>query len=104
MQSSRESIYLFFGTLASATGMLQIHSCLLKSVDVFLSFNVFIRSPIALGYTRGHFCALVPPEPDLGCGGAGGGAAPPTPPPTLCAYLPLVNHEREILPLHFTSR
>merc|ERR1719367_258120 len=21
------------------------------------------RSPIALGYTRGHFCALVPPEP-----------------------------------------
>lgn len=62
------------------------------------------RSPIALGYTRGHFCALVPPEPDLGCGGAGGGAAPPTPPPTLCAYLPLVNHEREILPLHFTSR
>ena len=23
------------------------------------------RSPIALGYTRGHFCALVPPEPVL---------------------------------------
>ena len=21
------------------------------------------RSPISLGYTRGHFCALVPPEP-----------------------------------------
>jgi len=61
------------------------------------------RSPIALGYTRGHFCALVPPEPDLGCGGAGGGAAPPTPTP-LCAYLPLVNREREVLPLHFTSR
>ena len=24
------------------------------------------RSPIALGYTRGHFCALVPPEPVVG--------------------------------------
>merc|ERR1719510_675868 len=24
------------------------------------------RSPIALGYTRGHFCALVPPEPIVG--------------------------------------
>ncbi|XP_023339439.1 ubiquitin thioesterase trabid [Eurytemora carolleeae] len=61
------------------------------------------RSPIALGYTRGHFCALVPPEPDLSCGGAGGGAAPLTP-PTVCAYLPLVSREQEMLPLHFTSR
>jgi len=61
------------------------------------------RSPIALGYTRGHFCALVPPEPDPGCGGAGGGAAPPSS-QTVCAYLPLVTREREMLPLHFTSR
>lgn len=61
------------------------------------------RSPIALGYTRGHFCALVPPEPDIGCGGAGGGAAPPTP-QAKCAYLPLMTREREVLPLHFTSR
>ena len=64
---------------------------------------IYCRSPIALGYTRGHFCALVPPEPDLGCGGAGGGAAPLTP-PNVCAYLPLVSREQEMLPLHFTSR
>ena len=34
------------------------------------------RSPIALGYTRGHFCALVPPEPvSAGTVGLGSGAA-----------------------------
>ena len=34
------------------------------------------RSPVALGYTRGHFCALVPPEPVLpGTVGHGGGGA-----------------------------
>ena len=33
------------------------------------------RSPIALGYTRGHFCALVPPEPvSVGTVGHGSGA------------------------------
>ena len=33
------------------------------------------RSPIALGYTRGHFCALVPPEPvSAGTVGHGSGA------------------------------
>ena len=33
------------------------------------------RSPIALGYTRGHFCALVPPEPvTAGTVGHGSGA------------------------------
>ena len=35
-----------------------------------------LRSPLALGYTRGHFSALVPPEPEAACGGAGGGVAP----------------------------
>lgn len=61
------------------------------------------RSPIALGYTRGHFCALVPPEPDPGCGGgAGGGAAPP--PAPQCCYLPLVGRDLAPLPLHFLAR
>ena len=32
------------------------------------------RSPIALGYTRGHFSALVAPEPS-GAAAAAGGAA-----------------------------
>ncbi len=65
--------------------------------------NLVPRSPIALGYTRGHFCALVPPEPDPGCGGgAGGGAAPP--PAPQCCYLPLVGRDLSPLPLHFLSR
>ncbi len=64
---------------------------------------MYFRSPIALGYTRGHFCALVPPEPDPGCGGgAGGGAAPP--PAPQCCYLPLVGRDLAPLPLHFLAR
>ena len=55
------------------------------------------RSPMALGYTRGHFCALVPPEPVTACGGAGGGAELPS-----CdshnsnksAFLPLMTKDR----------
>merc|ERR1719510_2784098 len=33
------------------------------------------RSPVALGYTRGHFCALVPPEPVLAATVSHGGGA-----------------------------
>jgi len=61
------------------------------------------RTPLALGYTRGHFCALIPPEPTA-VGGIGAGAMPPSPPQAACNYLPLVTSEREVLPLHFTSR
>ena len=61
------------------------------------------RTPLALGYTRGHFCALIPPEPTA-VGGMGAGAMPPSPPQAACNYLPLVTSEREVLPLHFTSR
>ena len=58
-----------------------------------------------MGYTRGHFCALVPPEPDPGCGGgAGGGAAPPSSNNPQCCYLPLVSRDLAPLPLHFLSR
>jgi len=60
------------------------------------------RSPVALGYTRGHFCALLPPEPDTGR--LLGAARAPSPQSASCNYLPLVNSDREILPLHFTSR
>ena len=67
------------------------------------SLNLF-RSPVAMGYTRGHFCALIPPEPDPV--GVGAGALPPPSSPQAAAsnYLPLVNSDREVLPLHFTSR
>ncbi len=55
------------------------------------------RSPIALGYTRGHFCALVPPEAasdgvsgGAGAGGAGGGNANED---ARATFLPLVTPE-----------
>ena len=57
------------------------------------------RSPLALGYTRGHFCALVPPEPCQvsPCGGAGGGAEPPSSESQHArksAFLPLMTKDR----------
>jgi len=64
------------------------------------------RSPIALGYTRGHFTALVPPEPDPVCAGGGAGAAPPqdSPSPASFNYLPLMTRDRELLPIHFLTK
>jgi len=56
------------------------------------------RSPLALGYTRGHFCALVPPEPDQCCAGAGGGADTDT---ARSTFLPLMTKDRALLPVHF---
>ena len=57
------------------------------------------RSPLALGYTRGHFCALVPPEPVSPCGGAGGGAEPPSSDSQnsgKSAFLPLMTKDRSV--------
>jgi len=65
------------------------------------------RSPIALGYTRGHFSALVPPEPDASCGGAGGGAElPPSDSQNAakCTFLPLMTKDRSLLPVHFLTK
>jgi len=69
------------------------------------------RSPLALGYTRGHFCALVPPEPVSPCGGAGGGAEPPASDchnsgqsPAPPAFLPLMTKDRKLLPVHFLTK
>ena len=83
------------------------------------------RSPIALGYTRGHFCALVPPEPvdlpqirmacmvvastvsgaascssvvESGSGETDGAKA---------TFLPLMNSgddRKQLLPIHFLSQ
>jgi len=62
------------------------------------------RSPLTLGYTRGHFCALVPPEPVTSCGGAGGGAELPCDSQNFkSAYLPLMTKDRKILPVHFLT-
>jgi len=65
------------------------------------------RSPLALGYTRGHFCALVPPEPVSPCGGAGGGAEPPSSDSQnsgKSAFLPLMTKDRKLLPVHFLTK
>ncbi|RZF36469.1 hypothetical protein LSTR_LSTR011256 [Laodelphax striatellus] len=62
-----------------------------------------IRSPVALGYTRGHFSALVAIEPE-----------PPHPQPPSASttphshslhvnFLPLVDHDNKLLPVHFVT-
>lgn len=83
------------------------------------------RSPIALGYTRGHFCALVPPEPVVGqtlairtCSTMSGAAcsiqdpasassivaSPETDETTKATFLPLTTADRKsLLPIHFLT-
>jgi ubiquitin thioesterase ZRANB1 len=59
------------------------------------------KSPVALGYTRGHVSALVPIEPD---------SSPETAANDLnqdslqVTFLPLMDHDRKILPVHFTTQ
>ncbi|XP_054974712.1 ubiquitin thioesterase ZRANB1 isoform X1 [Sorex araneus] len=60
------------------------------------------KSPIALGYTRGHFSALVAMEND-GYGGRGAGANLDTDDDVTITFLPLVDSERKLLHVHFLS-
>ena len=61
-----------------------------------------VRSPIALGYTRGHFTALVPIEPYAGSQyGAGNTCAAEH---MQVAFLPLMDRERKLLPVHFLTQ
>lgn len=61
-----------------------------------------IRTPIALGYTRGHFSALVPLEPYSRLD-----TRPPSqhsnlgPDQLQSTFLPLMDRERKLLPIHF---
>lgn len=59
------------------------------------------KSPIALGYTRGHFSALVPmePEPEVI---TGAGANPRG--DLQVTFLPLMTADRQLLPLHFLTQ
>lgn len=59
------------------------------------------KSPIALGYTRGHFSALVPmePEPEVI---TGAGANPRG--DLHVTFLPLMTADRQLLPLHFLTQ
>uniref|UniRef100_A0A6G1RXN9 ubiquitinyl hydrolase 1 n=1 Tax=Hypotaenidia okinawae TaxID=2861861 RepID=A0A6G1RXN9_9GRUI len=60
------------------------------------------KSPIALGYTRGHFSALVAMEND-GYGNRGAGANLNTDDDITVTFLPLVDSERKLLHIHFLS-
>ncbi|ROI83801.1 Ubiquitin thioesterase ZRANB1 [Anabarilius grahami] len=60
------------------------------------------KSPIALGYTRGHFSALVGMETD-GCDNRGAGANLNTDDDVTVTFLPLVDSERKLLQIHFLS-
>lgn len=63
-----------------------------------------IRTPIALGYTRGHFSALVPIEPYSRID-----SRPPiqhsnmTPDHMRSTFLPLMDRDRKLLPIHFLT-
>ncbi|KAL8585894.1 hypothetical protein ACOMHN_019309 [Nucella lapillus] len=62
------------------------------------------RSPVVLGYTRGHFSALVSMEMDLDEGeGAGAGANPVSNEEEQMVYLPLVDCQGQLLDVHFVS-
>lgn len=50
-----------------------------------------IKSPITLAYTRGHFSSLVPVE-SLPRGKSS------------TTYLPLVDHDHKLLPIHFVTK
>ncbi|XP_024283387.1 ubiquitin thioesterase ZRANB1 [Oncorhynchus tshawytscha] len=60
------------------------------------------KSPIALGYTRGHFSALVAMEND-GFNNRGAGANLNTDDDVTITFLPLVDSERKLLHIHFLS-
>ncbi|UYV75778.1 ZRANB1 [Cordylochernes scorpioides] len=66
------------------------------------------KSPISLGYTRGHFSALVPMEPDPGGGGAGLGEVAGAPTGRAAAldvvFLPLMTADHHLLPIHFLTQ
>ncbi|XP_030373992.1 ubiquitin thioesterase trabid isoform X2 [Scaptodrosophila lebanonensis] len=63
----------------------------------FWDQNFCIKSPIALGYTRGHFSALVPMEPFSRIDGRRDDAEDVT-------YLPLMDCETKLLPIHFLTQ
>ncbi len=62
------------------------------------------KSPIALGYTRGHFSALVPIEPESSDEHIGAGANFRSNDDNEVIFLPLVTSEHQLLPLHFLGR
>ncbi|XP_054726778.1 ubiquitin thioesterase trabid [Anastrepha obliqua] len=66
-------------------------------LPLFWDQNFCIKSPIALGYTRGHFSALVPMEPFARID-------PRRDEPEDVRYLPLMDCESKLLPIHFLTQ
>ena len=60
------------------------------------------KSPLALGYTRGHFSALVPLETDSD-DNLGAGANLDTSDDTQIVSLPLTDSSGKLLPVHFIT-
>ncbi|XP_077992452.1 ubiquitin thioesterase Zranb1-like [Glandiceps talaboti] len=60
------------------------------------------KSPVALGYTRGHFSALVPMEMDTDSN-LGAGAYVDSVDDVQITYLPLTDSEGKLLPVHFIT-
>ena len=60
------------------------------------------KTPIALGYTRGHFSALVPMEIDTE-ENMGAGANIENTEENQIVYLPLMDSEGKVLPIHFLN-
>lgn len=60
------------------------------------------KTPIALGYTRGHFSALVPMETESE-DNQGAGANLNTSDDIQTVYLPLTDYEGKLLPVHFIT-
>ena len=60
------------------------------------------KVPIALGYTRGHFSALVPMDIDTDMP-LGAGADIDNTVDEQIFYFPLVDHEGSFLPIHFIA-
>lgn len=63
--------------------------------------NFCIKSPLALGYTRGHFSALVPMEPEAA---TSMNAHIKSDSELYVSFLPLMDHNHLLLPVHFVSQ
>lgn len=66
-------------------------------LPLFWEQSFCIKSPIALGYTRGHFSALVPTEPYSRIDGACDNSEDIT-------FLPLMDSEHKLLPIPFLTQ
>lgn len=63
--------------------------------------NFCIKSPLALGYTRGHFSALVPMEPEAA---TSMNAHIKSDSDLYVTFLPLMDNNHIILPVHFIGQ